>query len=446
MIRIYVSLHLIMSYTIAIVGRPNVGKSTFFNRMMSERRAIVDDEPGVTRDRQYGECEWNGKSFFLIDTGGLVLDSEEGFDKEIRRQVHIAMEEAHAIIFMVDAKDGVTPLEEEIMRLLHTIPKPIFVVVNKVDNHERLDQSQEFYSLGVETLYPLSSINGSGTGEILDALVKDIPEQKVKEEEKTIPKIAIIGQPNAGKSSLLNILVGEERVIVNAEPGTTRDPIHTYYNLFQKEFLLIDTAGIRKKNKEKENVEFYAIIRAVKAIEESDICLLLIDATKGITQQDLSIFSLAVRKGKGIVLLINKWDLIDKNTKTAKEYEEVILHKIAPLKDIPILFVSVKDKTRIFKSIEVALQVYENKTKRISTSQLNDMMLKVIEQSNAPMVRGHSIKIKYITQVNASLPAFCFFTNFPNDVPQSYRNFLENQLRKHFLFKGVPVRIFFKRK
>jgi len=432
-------------FTVAIVGRPNVGKSTFFNRLLEQRKAIVDDVSGVTRDRQYGVTEWAGKSFNLIDTGGFVPDSDDVFEREIRKQVMIALEEANALIFMVDAAIGITTLDEAMADVLRRSTKPVFLAVNKVDNSDRLLEATEFYSLGFDNIFFLSSMSGSGTGEILDAVTALITEDLVDEEEG-LPKFAIIGQPNVGKSSLLNALIGQERTIVSDIAGTTRDTIHTRYNLFHKDFILIDTAGIRRKNKVHEDLEFYSVIRAIKAMDEADVCLLLLDAPKGITAQDLSIFSLAVKKGKGIVVLVNKWDLMTKETNTAKEYEKELKDSLAPFTDLPIIFISVIDKTRIFKAIEAALEVYENKSRKIPTSELNDIMLKAVESYHPPVVRGHPLKIKYITQLPTHVPSFAFFCNYPDDVKQAYKNYLENQLRLNFNFKGVPVRLFFRKK
>jgi GTPase len=433
-------------FTVAIVGRPNVGKSTFFNRLLEQRKAIVEDVPGVTRDRQYGISEWNGKTFNVIDTGGFVPDSDDIFEREIRKQVTIAMEEAHAIIFMVDAATGITDIDNAMADVLRRSEKPVFLAVNKVDNHERMLEAAEFYSLGFEKLYYVSSMSGSGTGEILDDITALIKEEAVKEEEQ-LPKFAIIGQPNTGKSSLLNALVGSERTIVSEIAGTTRDTIHTHYKLYQKEFILIDTAGIRRKARVHEDLEFYSVIRAIKAMDEADVCLLMLDATKGITAQDLNIFSLAVKKGKGIVLLVNKWDLVeDKKTNTAKDYEAELKDRLAPFKDVPILFISAKDKTRIFKAIETALEVYENRLRKISTSELNEVMLKAVEAFHPPVVRGHPIKIKYVTQLPTPVPSFAFFCNFPDDVKTPYRNYLENKMREQFNFRGVPLRIYFRKK
>ncbi len=437
-----------MSFTVAITGRPNVGKSTFFNRLLEERKAIVDDQSGVTRDRQYGVAEWIGKSFNVIDTGGFVPQSDDVFEKEIRKQVMIAVEEANAVIFMVDAATGITNLDEAMSEILRRSAKPVFLVVNKVDNHSRLMEASEFYSLGFEHIYFLSSISGSGTGELLDAIAALIPEKKEDEnpDATPIPKFAIIGQPNVGKSSLLNALIGQDRTIVSDIAGTTRDTIHTHYNLFNKEFILIDTAGIRRKAKVHEDLEFYSVIRAIKAMDEADICLLLLDAGKGITAQDLSIFSLAVKKGKGIVVLVNKWDLADKETNTARDYEKDLKKRFAPFSDVPILFISVTEKQRIFKSIEAALQVYENKHRKVTTSKLNEVMLKAIEAYHPPVVRGNAVKIKYVTQLPTYTPSFAFFCNYPDDVKTPYKNYLENQLRENFDFSGVPIRLFFRKK
>ena len=436
-----------MGFTVAIVGRPNVGKSTFFNRLLEQRKAIVEDIPGVTRDRQYGVAEWNGKSFDVIDTGGFVPDSDDVFEREIRKQVQIAVDEASAILFMVDAATGMTDLDDAMADILRRSTKPVFLVVNKVDNNDRLLEATEFYSLGFDRIHFLSAMSGSGTGDLLDdvtALIEAEPEPG--EEEQKLPKFAIIGQPNVGKSSLLNALIGEERTIVSDIAGTTRDTIHTKYNLFQKEFILIDTAGIRRKTKVHEDLEFYSVIRAIKALDEADVCLLLLDAEKGITAQDLSIFSLAARKGKGVVVLVNKWDLIEKATNTARDYERQLKQRLAPFTDVPVLFISAKEKTRINKAIEMALEVYENRQRKIPTSKLNEVMLKAIEAYHPPVVRGHPVRVKYITQLPTVVPSFAFFCNFPDDIKQPYKNYLENQLREQFNFKGVPVRLFFRKK
>lgn len=436
-----------MSFTVAITGRPNVGKSTFFNRMLEQRKAIVDDQSGVTRDRQYGVAEWAGRSFNVIDTGGFVAGSDDVFEKEIAKQVLIAVEEADAVIFMVDAATGITNLDENMSDMIRRSKKPVFLVVNKVDNHARLLEASEFYSLGFEKIFFLSSISGSGTGELLDEIViamGDNPEEI--EEKEGLPKFAIIGQPNVGKSSLLNALVGGERTIVSDIAGTTRDTIHTYYNLYNKEFVLIDTAGIRRKNKVHEDLEFYSVIRAIKAMDEADVCILLIDAEKGLTAQDIAIYSLATKKGKGIVLLVNKWDLIEKETNTAVQFEKELKQRLAPFSDIPIIFTSVTEKLRIFKSIEAALTVYENRRKKIPTSKLNEVIQKAMEQFKPPVVRGHVVTIKYVTMLPTHTPTFAFFCNFPNDVKMPYQNYLENQLREKFDFSGVPIRLFFRNK
>ena len=433
-------------FTVAIVGRPNVGKSTFFNRLLEQRKAIVDDVSGVTRDRQYGIADWNGKTFNVIDTGGFVPESDDVFEKEIKKQVLIAVEEANALIFLVDTTTGITTLDESMADVLRRSSKPVFLAVNKVDNNERLLEASEFYSLGFDHIFFISSMTGSGTGELLDALADLIQPEETVEDEIPLPKFAIIGQPNVGKSSLLNALVGKERTIVSEIAGTTRDTIHTHYNLFQKDFILIDTAGIRRKAKVHEDLEFYSVIRAIKAVDEADVCLLMLDAEKGISAQDLNIFSLVVKKGKGIVVLVNKWDLVEKETNTAKEYENELKKRFAPFTDLNILFISAKDKTRILKAMETALEVYENRKRKVPTAKLNEVMLKAVESYHAPVVRGNAVKIKYVSQLHTPVPSFAFFTNHPDDIKTPYRNYLENQLREHFDFKGVPVRIYFRKK
>lgn len=435
-----------MAFTVAIVGRPNVGKSTFFNRLLEKRKAIVEDIPGVTRDRQYGVAEWNGKSFYVIDTGGFVPDTEDVFEREIRKQVQVAVEEASVVLFVVDAATGMTDLDDSMADLLRRSTKPVFLVVNKVDNNERLLEASEFYSLGFENVHFIAAISGSGTGDLLDDVTQLIQEEVELEEEMGLPKFAIIGQPNVGKSSLLNALVGEERTIVSDIAGTTRDTIHTRYKLFQKDFILIDTAGIRRKAKVHEDLEFYSVIRAIKALDEADVCLLVLDAEKGITAQDLTIFSLAAKKGKGIVVLVNKWDLVEKETNTARDYERELKQRMAPFNDVPVLFISAKEKTRIFKAIETGLDVYENRKRKVATAKLNEVILKAIEAYHPPVVRGHPIKIKYITQLPTVVPSFAFFSNFPDDIKTPYRNYLENKLRENFTFTGVPIRIFFRKK
>ena len=433
-------------FTVAITGRPNVGKSTLFNRLLEQRKAIVDDQSGVTRDRQYGVADWNGKNFNVIDTGGFVPESDDVFEQEIKKQVLIAVEEANAIIFMTDTATGITALDESMADLLRRSVKPVFLVVNKVDNSDRLLEAAEFYSLGFDNIFFISAMSGSGTGELLDAIAALIPEAEVEAEGSPLPKFAIIGQPNVGKSSLLNALVGSERTIVSEIAGTTRDSIHTHYKLFQKEFILIDTAGIRRKTKVHEDLEFYSVIRAIKAMDEADVCLLLLDAEKGITAQDLNIFSLAVKKGKGLVVVVNKWDLVDKETNTSRDYAIKLKERFAPFTDLPIIFISAKEKTRIFKVIETALEVFENRSRKIPTSKLNDIMLKAVENFHAPVVRGHAIKIKFVSQLPTPVPSFAFFSNYPDDIKQPYRNYLENQMRKSFPLEGVPIRIYFRKK
>lgn len=436
-----------MAFTVAIVGRPNVGKSTIFNRLLEQRKAIVEDTPGVTRDRQYGVAEWNGKSFYVIDTGGFVPESEDLFEREIRKQVRIAMDEASVILFVVDAATGVTDFDDSMADILRRATKPVLLVVNKVDNNQRMLEASEFYSLGFEKVHFISAMSGSGSGDLLDDVTALMEEDNSDiEEEQGLPKFAIIGQPNVGKSSLLNALTGEERTIVSDIAGTTRDTIHTRYQLFQKDFILIDTAGIRRKNKVHEDLEFYSVIRAIKALDEADVCLLLLDAEKGVTAQDLTIYGLAARKGKGLVVLVNKWDLVKKETNTARDYEKELKQRLAPFNDVPVLFISATEKTRIFQAIEMALHVYDNRQRRIPTSKLNEILLKAIESYHPPVVRGHPISIKYITQIPTTVPSFAFFTNFPDDIKTPYRNYLENKLRENFDFKGVPIRIFFRKK
>lgn len=437
-----------MSFTVAIVGRPNVGKSTLFNRLLEQRKAIVDDTSGVTRDRQYGVTDWNGKTYNVIDTGGFVSGSEDVFEKEIAKQVLVAVEESNAIIFMVDAVTGLTNLDDAMAGILRRSTKPVFLTVNKVDDNEKLLEASEFYSMGFEHIFFIAAASGSGTGELLDDIAALITDDASKETEEmaALPKFAIIGQPNVGKSSLLNALIGQERTIVSEIAGTTRDTIHTRYNLFHKDFILIDTAGIRRKSRVHEDLEFYSVIRAIKAMDEADVCLLLLDAEKGVTAQDLNIFSLAVKKGKGIVVLVNKWDLVGKETNTAKEYEKELKNRLAPFTDVPVLFISAKEKTRIFKAIELALEVYESRSRKIPTSELNEIMLKAIQSYHPPVVRGNSIKIKFITQLPTPVTSFAFFCNYPEDIKQPYKNYLENKLRENFKLTGVPVRIFFRNK
>ena len=431
-----------MSNIVAIVGRPNVGKSTLFNRLIGKKQAIIDDVSGVTRDRQYGEADWNGKSFIVVDTGGFVQGSDDVFEKAIRDQVHIAIEEAGAIIFMVDFETGETDLDSKVAKMLRQSNKNVILVVNKIDNAARFIEAQEFWGMGFKHTHFLSSISGSGTGEILDDLMPMITDPETLNTD--LPKIAIIGQPNVGKSSYTNVLLGEERNIVTDIAGTTRDSIHTRYNLFNKEFYIIDTAGIRKKQKVNEDLEFYSVMRAIRAIEEADVCALLIDAQTGIEAQDMSIFRLVQKRNKGIAIFVNKWDLVDKETNTARDFEAEVKERLAPFNDVPVIFISALEKTRIFKSIEVLLDIYENKQKKIMTSKLNDVMLPIIEKTPPPSYRGKMIKIKYITQLHASHPVFGFFCNYPDHILESYKQFLENQMRKNFDFSGVKISIVFK--
>ncbi len=429
-----------MGNIVAIVGRPNVGKSTLYNRLVGFRDAITDDFAGVTRDRKYGFCEWNGKRFTVVDTGGFVPSSKDVFEMAIRQQAHIAMEEAAVILFMVDAQTGITDLDEELARLLRRSPKPVFLVVNKVDNFSAQADANEFWSLGFPNTFFIASITGSGTGDLLDAIVERVEEEPSLKTD--LPKFAIIGRPNVGKSSLVNALLGEERNIVTPIAGTTRDPIHSVYNKFGKQFILIDTAGIRKKTKVEENLEFYSVMRAIRALEECDVCLLVLDATQGIEAQDLHLFRLAQKRHKGIVILVNKWDLIEKDTHTARDYEENIKKRIAPFSDVPILFISAVDKQRIFQAVEAALSVYENRQRKIKTSELNELMLDIIEKTPPPSVKGRFPKFKYVTQLPTHYPSFAFFVNNPNWVRDTYLQFLENQLRQHYDFKGVPIEIY----
>lgn len=434
-----------MSNIVAIVGRPNVGKSTLFNRLIGERQAIIDDQPGITRDRQYGNSYWNGKNFTVIDTGGFVEHSDDVFESAIRSQVNIAIEEASVIIFMVDVTTGITDLDEDVANMLRRTKKPVYLVVNKVDNSDRYMEANEFWSLGIENTFFVSSLSGSGSGELLDAVMDHIHEEPEKENQ--LPRIAIVGQPNVGKSSLVNALLGEERNIVTEIAGTTRDSIHTHYSKFGKEFLLVDTAGIRKKAKVHENVEFYSVMRAIRAMEESDVCILMIDAQTGMEMQDMSIFRLAQRRNKGIVLLVNKWDLVEnKETNTARDFEKTIHERIAPFTDVPIIFISATEKVRIFKAVEAALEVYENRSRKIKTSQINEIMLEAIQRHPPPAYRGRLIKIKYVTQLPPAYPAFAFFCNHPKHIREPYKNYLENQLRKNFKFTGTPISIFFREK
>jgi len=434
-----------MAAVIAIVGRPNVGKSTLFNRMIGQKKSIIDDISGVTRDRIYGESVWNGKEFMVIDTGGYVLNSDDIFEAAIRSQVEIAIDEADLILFMVDVTTGITDQDEFVTRLLRKTDKPVILVVNKVDNNSRQLQANEFWSLGFENSLFLSSISGSGTGELMDAITDILPED-AKIEKNELPKFSIVGQPNVGKSSFVNALLGEERNIVTDIAGTTRDSLHSSYKKFDKEFILIDTAGLRKKNKVHENLEFYSVLRAVRSIEEADVCFLMIDASMGLESQDLSIFSLIIKRRKGVVVLVNKWDLTEKDTNTAKEFEERLKSKLAPFNDVPIIFISVLQKQRIFKALEVGMEVYERRTKKIPTSKLNEFLQAAIENYPPPSIKGKYVKIKYVTQLPLHYPSFAFFCNNPKYVKDSYRNYLENRLRKEYNFSGVPISIYFREK
>ena len=444
---------------VAIVGRPNVGKSTFFNRLVQRREAIVDSISGVTRDRHYGKSEWCGKEFSLIDTGGYVKGSDDIFEAEIRKQVELAIEEADVLIFVVDVVEGITPMDEEVAKLLRKVTKPIFLVVNKVDNSMRQDDAIEFYNLGLGEYYNISSINGSGTGEILDALVKVLPEEALIENkpdlaegeeaviEEELPRFAIVGRPNAGKSSFINALIGEERNIVTDIAGTTRDSIDTTYNRFGFEFNLVDTAGIRKKSKVKEDLEFYSVMRAVRAIEHCDVAIVVVDATRGFESQDQNIFWLAEKNRKGIVVLINKWDLVeDKETNTMKNYEAMVRKQMEPFTDVPIVFTSVLTKQRLFKAIETAVEVFQNRKTRIPTSKLNETMLEIINQYAPPAIKGKFVKIKFCTQLPTRTPQFAFFANLPQYVRDPYKRYLENQLREQYNLSGVPISIYMRKK
>ncbi|SQA78645.1 GTP-binding protein EngA [Capnocytophaga ochracea] len=434
-----------MSAIVAIVGRPNVGKSTFFNRLIKRREAIVDAVSGVTRDRHYGKTDWNGVSFSVIDTGGYLAGGDDSFEKQINKQVALAIDEADAIIFMVNVEEGLTGMDESVAELLRKCRKPILVAVNKVDSNNRRNDMHEFYALGFEHLYALSSVNGSGTGELLDDLVALLP-VKEQQEENTLPRFAVVGRPNAGKSSFINALIGEDRYIVTDIAGTTRDAIDTKYNRFGFEFNLVDTAGIRRKAKVKEDLEFYSVMRSIRAIEHSDVCILMLDATRGFESQDANIFWLAQRNRKGIVILVNKWDLVEKENNTAKQYEAAIRKEIEPFTDVPILFVSALNKQRIYKAIETAVAVYNNRTKRIPTRKLNEVMLPIIENYPPPAIKGKYIKIKFCTQLPTPMPQFAFFANLPQYVKDPYRRFIENKLRENFDFNGVPIDVYFRQK
>jgi GTPase len=434
-----------MGAIVAIVGRPNVGKSTFFNRLIQRREAIVDAVSGVTRDRHYGKSDWNGRNFTLIDTGGYVVGSDDVFEKEIDRQVELAIDEADAIIFMVDVESGVTAMDEDVAKLLRRHNKPVFLTINKVDNAMREAEAVEFYALGLGDYYTVSSVNGSGTGDLLDALIESLPEE-VEAEPDELPRFAVVGRPNAGKSSFINALLGEDRHIVTDIAGTTRDTNDTRYNRFGFEFNLVDTAGIRRKAKVREDLEFYSVMRSVRAIEHCDVCLVIFDATRGFDGQVQNIFWLAHRNNKGIVILVNKWDLVDKETNSVRDYTQKIKEAMEPFTDVPIIFISVLEKQRIFKAIETAVKVFENRSKRVPTHKLNDVMLPIIENRPPPSLKGKYVKIKFCTQLPGHYPQFAFFCNLPQYVKDPYKRFIENQLRNQFDFEGVPITVFMRKK
>ncbi len=434
-----------MRNIVAIVGRPNVGKSTLFNRLIQSRHAIVDETSGVTRDRNYGTGDWNGKEFSVIDTGGYLLDNEDSFNREIRKQVELAIDEADIILFLVDGKDGITPSDEDVARLLRRTDKPVHLVVNKIDTPDKLSFSAEFYALGFDRLFALSATNGSGTGELLDEVVRDMGTGEDTRNDD-LPRITVVGRPNVGKSSIINAFIGQERNIVTPIAGTTRDTVLTRYNLFDFDFYLVDTAGIRRKQKVTENIEFYSVMRSIRAIENSDICILMLDAESGLESQDLNLFALCRRNNKGVVVVVNKWDLVEKDNNTLKNYEAVIRERLAPDNNVPVVFTSVINKQRIYRVLEWARTVYENRSRRISTSELNDTILPILKQTPPPVHKGKMVKIKYATQLPGAYPAFAFFCNLPQYVKDPYKRFVENQLRKLWDFTGVPVKVFFREK
>lgn len=434
------------SRIVAIVGRPNVGKSTLFNRLIEQRKAIVDETAGVTRDRNYGKGVWNGIDYSLIDTGGYVVNSEDMFETQINKQVHLAIEEADVLIFVVDVESGTTDLDDAIAGILRKSSKDVVVVVNKVDNNARIVDAQEFYGLGLGEIFCVSSMTGSGTGEMLDQMVKSFPDVEEEEEDKVLPHLSVVGRPNVGKSSFINSLLGEDRNIVTDVAGTTRDSIHTRYNKFGHDFMIVDTAGLRKRAKVHEDLEFYSVLRSVRTIENSDVCLLMIDAERGVESQDVTIFNLILRNKKGVVILVNKWDLIEKDTHTTKTFTENIKEKLAPFNDVPILFISALTKQRVHKALETAIDVNKSRSRRIKTSELNQVMLAAIESYSPPTVKGKFIRIKYVTQLPSQTPAFAFFANLPQYIKEGYRRYLENQLRDNFDFTGVPVQIYFRQK
>lgn len=437
-----------MSHIIAIVGRPNVGKSTLFNRLCGGRDAIVDPTSGVTRDRHYGTGDWNGVTYSVIDTGGYVDDSGDIFEEEIKKQVRLAIDEADVILFMVDAREGLTPMDEDLAAMLRRTSKTVLLVANKVDSYKVVDATHEFHQLGLGDLFSVAAISGSGTGDLMDVVVQSFGEapETVPQEGPELPNIAIVGRPNAGKSSLLNVLLGNDRNIVTPVPGTTRDSIHTRYNNFGMEFNLIDTAGIRKKTKVKENIEFYSVMRAIRSIESSDVCLLMVDAERGFESQDLNIFSLIEKNHKGVVILVNKWDLVEKSTNTHLRFEAFIREQISPFRDVPVLFISVINKQRVFKAVETAMQVYRNRSRKVGTSELNDFILPVIQETPPPVTKGKYVRIKYAMQLPTVFPSFVFFCNHPQYLKEPYKRFIENKIREHYDFTGVPMEIYFRQK